>query len=63
MAEYTPKRKYTRKPTTGTKKVVKKVKKEVADVVEVVKEVPQVVVAESKSAWQKVKDWFKSIAG
>jgi len=62
MAKYTTKRTYTKKPT-GTKKVVKKIKKEVVDVVEVAKEVPQAVAADSKSVWQKVKDWFKSIAG
>lgn len=62
MAKYTSKRTYTKKPT-GTKKVVKKIKKEVVDVVEVAKEVPQAVAADSKSIWQKAKDWFKSIAG
>lgn len=62
MAKYTTNRTYTKKPT-GTKKVVKKIKKEVVDVVEVAKEVPQAVAADSKSVWQKVKDWFKSIAG
>lgn len=62
MAKYTTKRKYTKKPT-GTKKVIKKIKKEVVDVVEVAKEVPQVVAADSVSLWQKVKNWFKSIAG
>lgn len=55
MAKYTTKRTYTKKPT-GTKKVVKKIKKEVVDVIET-------VAADSKSLWQKVKDWFKSIAG
>jgi len=62
MAKYTTKRTYTKKPT-GTKKVVKKIKKEVVDVVEVAKEAPQAVAADSKSIWQKAKDWFKSIAG
>lgn len=62
MAKYTTKRTYTKKPT-GTKKVVKKIKKEVVDVVEAVQEVPQAVTSDSKSVWQSVKDWFKSIAG
>lgn len=62
MAKYTTKRTYTKKPT-GTKKVIKKIKKEVVDVVEVAKEVPQAVAVDSVSLWQKVKDWFKSIAG
>lgn len=62
MAKYTTKRTYTKKPT-GTKKVVKKIKKEVIDVVEAVQEAPQAVAADTKSVWQKVKDWFKDIAG
>lgn len=62
MAKYTTNRTYTKKPT-GTKKVVKKIKKEIVDVVEAVQDAPQAVVANSKSVWQKVKDWFKSIAG
>jgi len=62
MAQYTTKRKYTKKPTS-TKKVIKKVKKEVVDIVEAVQEAPQAVAADSKSIWEKVKGWFKSIAG
>ena len=60
MAKYTSKRTYTKKPST-TKKVVKKIKKEVVDVVEAVREAPQVVAADSKSVWQKVTSWFKSL--
>lgn len=59
MAQYTPKRKYTKKATGTTKKVVKKIKKEVVDVVEAVQEAPQAVVADSKSLWAKIVDWFK----
>ena len=62
MAKYTPKRTYTKK-ATGTKKVIKKIKKEVVDVVEAVQEAPQAVAADSVSLWQKVKSWFKGIAG
>ena len=36
MAQYTPKRKYTKKPSTTLKKVVKKVKKETVEAVEAV---------------------------
>jgi hypothetical protein len=60
MAKYTTKRSYTKKPT-GTKKVIKKIKKEVVDVVEAVQEAPQAVAADSKSIWQKVTGWFKSL--
>jgi negative regulator of sigma E activity len=63
MAQYSTKRKYTKKPTAQLKKVVKKVKKEVVDVVEAVQEAPQAVAADSVSLWQKVKGWFKSIVG
>jgi negative regulator of sigma E activity len=62
MAQYTTKRKYTKKPT-GTKKVVKKIKKEVVDVVEAVQQAPQAIKNDSVSLWQKVKNWFKYIAG
>lgn len=62
MAKYTTKRTYTKK-ATGTKKVIKKIKKEVVDVVEAVQEAPQAVAADSVSLWQKVKSWFKAIAG
>ena len=61
MAQYSTKRKYTKKSTAQLKKVVKKVKKEVVDVVEAVQEAPQAVVADSKSVWQKVTSWFKSL--
>jgi hypothetical protein len=53
MAQYTTKRKYTKKPTTKLKKVVRKVKKET---VEAVSDTPVV-----KSFWQKTIERFKSI--
>lgn len=55
MAQYTPKRKYTKKPTS-TKKVIKKVKKETV-------ETNTEILPEVKSFWQKIKSWFKGIAG
>ena len=57
MAQYTTKRKYTKKPT-ATKKVVKKVKKET---VESVVEAPVAVEQPTtiKSLWNKVVSWFK----
>lgn len=62
MAKYTTKRTYTKKPT-GTKKVVKKIKKEVVDVVEAVQEAPEAIKNDTTSIWQKIKGWFKDIAG
>jgi hypothetical protein len=59
MAQYTTKRKYTKKPTTKLKKVVKKVKKETVEAVQAVAEVPPATVPVVKSAWQKVVNWFK----
>jgi phosphoribosyl-ATP pyrophosphohydrolase len=56
MAQYTTKRKYTKKPTTKLKKVVKKVKKETVEVVQAVAEVPVV-----KSFRQKCIDWVKGL--
>jgi len=61
MAQYTTKRKYTKKPSTTLKKVVKKIKKET------VAEVPASAapVAETpviKSFWQKAVDWIKGLA-
>jgi hypothetical protein len=65
MAQYTPKRKYTKKPSTQLKKVVKKVKKETVEAVEVAAEVPAVAVATivpaAKSIWQKATDWVKGL--
>lgn len=55
MAKYTSKRTYTKKPTL-TKKVVKKVKKETV-------ETNTEILPEAKSFWQKIKSWFKGIAG
>ncbi len=48
MAQYTTKRKYTKKPSTTLKKVVKKVKKETVEAVQTVAE---------------AVDWVKGIAG
>ncbi len=62
MAQYTPKRKYTKKPTASKKIVKKIVKKEV-----IVPETTQVVTEETiskppaakLSVWQKIKETFK----
>lgn len=63
MAQYTTKRKYTKKPSTQLKKVVKKVKKETVEVIQATAEVPAATVPVVKSFWQKVVDWVKGIAG
>lgn len=63
MAQYTPKRKYTKKPTTTLKKVVKKVKKETVEAVQATAEVPAATVPVVKSYWQKAVDWIKGLAG
>lgn len=60
MANYTTKRKYTKKPTTQLKKVVKKVKKETVEAVEAVAEVPAATTTVTKTYWQKATDWVKS---
>lgn len=56
MAKYTSKRKYTKKPSSQLKRVVKKVKKET---VEAVTEVPAVTTPVVKTFWEKVLGWFK----
>ena len=65
MAQYTPKRKYTKKPSTQLKKVVKKVKKETVEAIEAVTEtsaaVTATVIPAAKSIWQKATDWVKSL--
>jgi phosphoribosyl-ATP pyrophosphohydrolase len=61
MAQYTTKRKYTKKPTTKLKKVVKKVKKETVEAVEAVVDVPAATVPVVKSYWQKAVDWVKGL--
>jgi hypothetical protein len=61
MAQYTTKRKYTKKPTTKLKKVIKKVKKETVEAVQAVTEVPPATVPVVKSAWQKTVDWVKGL--
>jgi hypothetical protein len=61
MAQYTTKRKYTKKPTTQLKKVVKKVKTETVEAVEAVADVPAATVPVVKSYWQKVVDWVKGL--
>jgi hypothetical protein len=61
MAEYTTKRKYTKKPSTTLKKTVKRVKKETVEAVEAVAEVPAATVPFVKSFWQKAVDWVKGL--
>jgi len=61
MAQYTPKRKYTKKPSTTLKKVVKKVKKETVEAVVAVAQAPATVVPVAKSFWQKSVDWVKGL--
>jgi len=61
MAQYTPKRKYTKKPTTQLKKVVKKVKKETVEAVQAAAEVPAATAPVVKSFWQKAVDWVKGL--
>jgi hypothetical protein len=58
MAQYTQKRKYTKKPSTTLKKTVKRVKKET---VEAVADVPAATVPVVKSYWQKAVDWVKGL--
>jgi hypothetical protein len=53
MAQYTTKRKYTKKPTTKLKKVIKVIKKETVEVDPITQE------PVNMSAWQKVVNWFK----
>lgn len=62
MAQYTTKRKYTKKPTTQLKKVVKKVKKETVEAVQATAEVTAATVPVVKSFWQKAIDWVKGLA-
>jgi hypothetical protein len=62
MAQYTTKRKYTKKPSTQLKKVVKKVKKETVEAVQTVAEIPAATVPAVKSFWQKSIDWVKGLA-
>ena len=52
MAQYTTKRKYTKK-STGTKNAIKKV------VTESVKSAPVI----KKTVWQQVKGWLQGIVG
>lgn len=56
MAKYTTKRKYTKKPTSN-KKVIKKITKK--EVIEPVKS----SLKTKTTIWQKIKNWFKGIAG
>jgi hypothetical protein len=62
MAQYTTKRKYTKKPSTQLKKVVKKVKKETVEAVQTVAEIPAATVPAVKSFWRKAVDWVKGLA-
>jgi hypothetical protein len=62
MAQYTTKRKYTKKPSTTLKKTVKRVKKETVEAVEAVADVPAATVPVVKSFWQKAVDWVKGLA-
>ncbi len=59
MAQYTQKRKYTKKPSTTLKKTVKRVKKETVEAVEAVVDVPAATLPVVKSFWQKAVDWVK----
>ena len=61
MAQYTTKRKYTKKPTTQLKKVVKRVKKETVEAVDVAADIPAVAGSVVKSYWQKAVDWVKGL--
>jgi hypothetical protein len=61
MAQYTTKRKYTKKPTTQLKKVVKKVKTETVEAIEAVTDVPAATAPVVKSYWQKAVDWAKGL--
>jgi hypothetical protein len=61
MAQYTTKRKYTKKPTTQLKKVVKKVKTETVEAIEAVADVPAATVPVVKSFWQKAVNWVKGL--
>jgi len=61
MAQYSTKRKYTKKSTAQLKKVVKKVKKETVEAVEAVAEVPAATAPVVKSYWQKAVDWVKGL--
>jgi hypothetical protein len=61
MAQYTTKRKYTKKPTTQLKKVVKKVKTETVEAIEAVADVPAATGVVVKSYWQKAVDWVKGL--
>jgi hypothetical protein len=63
MAQYTTKRKYTKKPSTTLKKTVKRVKKETVEAVEAVADVPATTVPVVKSYWQKAVDWVKGLVG
>lgn len=61
MAQYTTKRKYTKKPTTQLKKVVKRVKKETVEAVQATADVPTVTGSVVKSYWQKAVSWIKKL--
>ena len=61
MAQYTTKRKYTKKPSTTLKKIVKRVKKETVEAVEAIAEVPSVAAPVVKSYWQKAVSWIKGL--
>lgn len=61
MAQYTTKRKYTKKPATQLKKVVKRVKKETVEAIEAVADVSPAAVSVVKSYWQRATDWVKGL--
>ena len=64
MAQYSTKRKYTKKSTAQLKKVVKKVKKvkkETVEAVEAVADVSPAAVSIVKSYWQRAVDWVKDL--
>ena len=59
MAQYTTKRKYTKKPSTQIKKIVKTVKKEIVKPVSEV--TSKTSLPATKSFWQKVIEWSKRL--
>ena len=61
MAQYTQKRKYTKKPSATLKKTVKRVKKETVEAVEAVADVPAATLPVVKTFWQKAVDWVKGL--
>jgi len=62
MARYTTKRKYSKKPTTKFKKIVKRIKKETVQVVEPTNEpLLSPITTATKSIWNKAANWAKNL--